>query len=61
MDKLLYIVYCIDAEGPLYETLDATFERVREIFGADIKPSKENLIKLQKGDIPRISRKKGML
>jgi len=55
---LLYIVYCIDAEGPVYESLDATFERVSEIFGVDVEPSQQNLIKLQKGDIPRISRKK---
>ena len=54
----MYIVYCIDAEGPVYESLDATFERVSEIFGVDVEPSQQNLIKLQKGDIPQISRKK---
>ena len=27
MNKKLYIVYCIDAEGPLYEPIKATFER----------------------------------
>lgn len=46
-DKILYVVHCIDTEGPLNETLDATFQRVKSIFGIDIEPSAENLKKLQ--------------
>lgn len=47
MSKDVYIVHCIDTEGPLYESLEATFQRVKEIFDIDIEPTKENLIKLQ--------------
>jgi len=45
--KELYIVYCIDTEGPLHEPLQATFDRIEHIFGVKLKPSKENLRKLQ--------------
>lgn len=43
----VYIVHCIDTEGPLYETLEATFERLKSIFGINIEPTEENLRKLQ--------------
>lgn len=45
--KELYIVYCIDTEGPLHEPLQATFDRINQLFGLTLKPSKENLRKLQ--------------
>jgi len=45
--KELYIVYCIDTEGPLHEPLQATFDRISKIFDLKLKPSKENLRKLQ--------------
>ena len=45
--KQLFIVYCIDTEGPLTEPLEATFERLYEIFGIRLEPTKENLIKIQ--------------
>ncbi len=51
MKKELYIVYCIDTEGPLYEPLHATFERLKEIFNIKIQPTNENLTKLQKKEI----------
>ena len=34
-DKLVYIVHSIDTEGPLHESLDAKFERVKDLFGID--------------------------
>lgn len=43
----VYIVHCIDTEGPLYESLVATFERLKNIFEIDIEPTEENLKKLQ--------------
>ncbi len=43
----VYIVHCVDTEGPLNETLDATFNRVKEIFGVEIEPTISNLKKLQ--------------
>jgi hypothetical protein len=51
MNKKLYIVYCIDTEGPLHEPLEATFERLKEIFNIDIEPTQENLKKLQNKEI----------
>jgi hypothetical protein len=51
MKKKLYIVHCIDTEGPLYESIDATFERLRAVFGVDISATKENLRKIQKQEV----------
>lgn len=46
----VYIVHCIDTEGPLYEGLSATFERLEAVFGIEgIEPTEENLKKLQRG------------
>ena len=47
--KPVYIVHCIDTEGPLYETLEATFERLKHIFHINLPATSENLAKLQKG------------
>lgn len=47
MAKEVYIVHCIDTEGPLYESIDATFERVESVFNVSLEHTKENLIKLQ--------------
>jgi hypothetical protein len=49
--KTVYIVHCIDTEGPLHESLDATFERLKGIFQLDLKPSRALLRQLQKGEI----------
>ncbi|MBO54724.1 MAG: hypothetical protein CL886_03595 [Dehalococcoidia bacterium] len=46
-DHTLYIVHCTDTEGPLYESLDATFGRLLAIFDIDLKPSQDLLKKLQ--------------
>ena len=50
--KNLYIVHCVDTEGPLYESFNATFERINSIFGIDVEASEENLEKLQNKAIP---------
>lgn len=47
----VHIVHCIDTEGPLHEPLAATFERVRQIYGIELEPTRENLSKLQNGKI----------
>ena len=47
----VFVVHCIDTEGPLYEAMTETFKRLKPIFDIDIKPTKENLVKLQKGQI----------
>ena len=44
----VYIVHAVDTEGPLYESVEAKFDRLRELFGIDhISPSQENLNKLR--------------
>src|SRR6202789_1723861 len=45
----VYIVHCIDTEGPLHESLPATFERLRDIFHLDLEPSASTLQELQNG------------
>ena len=50
MNKV-YIVHCIDSEGPLHESLEATFERLKHIYHLDFEPSQELLLKLQKGEV----------
>ncbi len=47
--KAVYVVHCVDTEGPMTEPLEATWER---IFAEDgvwmkVEPSRENLLKLQ--------------
>ena len=49
--KKVYVVHCVDTEGPLNETLEATFERLKHIYHLDLKPSEQLLKKLQKGKV----------
>jgi hypothetical protein len=51
MKKTVYVVHCIDTEGPLYESLEATFGRLRDIFHLDLEPSATTLRQLQAGEI----------
>lgn len=48
----VYVVHCIDTEGPLHESIEATFERMRDMFGLDLEPSAVTLQRLQAGDYP---------
>jgi hypothetical protein len=50
--KPVYIVHCIDTEGPLYESVDATFDRLREIFHLELPASQDLLQRLQAGEVP---------
>ena len=50
-DHTVYIVHCTDTEGPLYESLEATFERLDDIFGLKIAPSRDTLEKLQRREL----------
>ena len=43
----LYINICIDTEGPLTETLKATFDRLKTSKNIKLKPTIKNLKKLQ--------------
>ena len=49
----VYICFHIDTEGPLYEDINATFQRLESILGAEIplKPSQINLQKLRAGEV----------
>ena len=50
-EKTVYVVHCVDAEGPLNEPLKETFIRINQIFGLQIEPSLANLKKIQNGEI----------
>jgi len=47
----LFIVHCIDTEGPMYEPLNDTFKRLNAVFNINIYPSKKNLHRLQNMEI----------
>ena len=51
MSKDVYIVHCIDTEGPLYESIDASFDRLKEIFGIELEPSIDNLRRIQNKEL----------
>lgn len=51
MKGTVYIVHCVDTEGPLYEASTVPFEQIKNIFGFEIEPSRENLLRLQKGEL----------
>ncbi len=49
----VHIVHCIDTEGPLYEPLDAKFDRLDDLFQiTHIDRTWDNFRKLQNGEIP---------
>ena len=50
-NKTVYITHCVDAEGPLRESLPATFERIKDVFSIELEPSHEVLKKLQNREI----------
>ena len=50
--KVINIVHAIDTEGPLYEPLEATFERLAEIYQVTgIEYTRKNLLKLKNKEI----------
>ena len=49
--KKVYVVHTVDTEGPLYEPLKATFERIESEFGLSFTPSYKNLLKLRNKEI----------
>ncbi len=50
-NKTLYVVHCVDTEGPLDESIDATFERLQDIFDIKLEPTQENLRRIQNRQI----------
>lgn len=47
----VFIVHCVDTEGPLHEDLGATFSRIEKICGIKLEQSKDTLNKLQLKEI----------
>lgn len=47
----VHIVHCVDTEGPLHETVDVKFARIRERFGVDLPASRRALAQLRAGEI----------
>jgi hypothetical protein len=47
----VHVVHCIDTEGPLHESVEATFERLKAIFDLDLVPSVDLLRRLQAGEV----------
>jgi hypothetical protein len=47
MSATLHVVHCIDTEGPLTESLSATFQRIRSTFGLNLPADPATLAKLQ--------------
>jgi hypothetical protein len=52
MSGIVYVVHCVDTEGPLHEPVQATFERLKSIFGLELEPSAALLRRLQAGEVP---------
>lgn len=50
-ENTVYLVHSVDTEGPLYESLDATFQRLEDIFGLQIEATSHNLRKIQNKEI----------
>lgn len=50
-ESIVHVVHCIDTEGPLYEPLEATFDRVKDIFGLKFEANREILRKLQNQEL----------
>lgn len=48
---IVYVVHCIDTEGPLNESLEATFSRIKEFSGISFEPSYETLYKIQRKEL----------
>lgn len=46
----LFIVHCVDTEGPLYESVEALFTRIKNVFGINLNPTIENLRRIRRGD-----------
>lgn len=43
------VVHCVDTEGPLDESIEATFDRLEESFGVTASPTYSNLRLIQEG------------
>lgn len=51
MAGIVYVVHCIDTEGPLYEAPEVPFTQIKNIYGIEIESTQENLNKLRRGEL----------
>jgi hypothetical protein len=56
MSRKVFVAHCIDTEGPLYEPLEATFRRIDEIFGVQLEPTRQNLRRVQNGEVDELGK-----
>ena len=49
MKGTVYVVHCIDTEGPLFEDKDVVFDQIKRIYGIDIESTEENYYALYNG------------
>jgi len=49
--KRVYVVHCVDTEGPLHESLEATFDRLNSLLGIKFEPSEDTLKKIQNKEL----------
>ena len=50
-EKNVYLVHAVDTEGPISESIEDTFERLKLLFDLDFEPSYQMLAKLQNKEI----------
>lgn len=60
-EKQVLIVHCVDTEGPKYESLTATFERLHDAFDLNLKPTVSNLELLRKGELAPANQKEAIM
>ncbi|MFI3201750.1 MAG: hypothetical protein R3Y54_09555 [Eubacteriales bacterium] len=46
MHGKVYVVHCVDTEGPLYEDVTVLFQQLKDIYGIELEPTKSSIDKL---------------
>jgi hypothetical protein len=49
--QTVYIAHAVDTEGPMFESLTATFDRINDHYGISLEPSKETIRRLRNHEI----------
>ena len=49
--SIIHVVHCIDTEGPLHESITATFDRLQALIGVEVAPTSENLKRIQRQEM----------
>jgi hypothetical protein len=53
MSAPVYIVHCIDTEGPLWEPLSAKFQLLKNLLGVEVAPkTRETFERIKRGEFP---------